>query len=85
MRGIVKGEVIGEPRPANSRSLSRTVVGVVLGWMGGVAALEGARWCIHRLPSLLYIPLPDTNWTLVVSGVLGSLAGAYFAHRQRRN
>lgn len=79
MRGIVKGELIGAPKPADSRSLLRTVVGILLGWMGGVAALEGVRWCIHQLPSLRHVPLPDTSWTMIVLGVTGSLAGVYLA------
>ena len=85
MRGIVKGEVIGQPKPGANRSWLRTVVGVVLGWMGVVAALEGLRWCIHQLPSLRHTPVPVMNWTVIVPGVIGSLAGAYFARRHRGN
>ena len=85
MRGIIKGEVIGEPKPADSRSLLRTAVDFVLGWILAVAALEGVRWCIQHVPGLRHIPLPDTSWTVIVPSVVISLAVACFARRHRGN
>lgn len=83
MRGIVKGEVIGEPKPAGNRSLLRTIVDFALGWVISMAVLEALGWCIRQVPGLRHIHLLDISWTVIFTGVVSSLVVAYFVGRDR--